>query len=90
MIIIDQNNGEQGEISRGIWILLLILFTTGRYISLPCKLFNKSTVVSLSAVVLVCISVVAPLDVVDSVIVEISVETINVKKAVSVTLTFGI
>ena len=60
-------------------MLSLILFTTGRHISLLCKLFNSSTVVFLSSVMLVCISVVAPLDVLDSVIVEMSVETINIK-----------
>ena len=47
--------------------------------SLPCKLFDNFTAVLLSSVVLVCITVVVPLNVVDSVIVEISVETINVK-----------
>ena len=46
--------------------------------ALPCKLFDNSADVSLSLVVLVCISVVAPLDVEDSIIVEMSVETANI------------
>ena len=73
-----------GEVKflQGIWnTRQLIVFTMGFNVYLPRKLVDNSAVDFLSSV---CISVVAPLDAEDSVIVETSAET-EITLTVSVT-----
>ena len=84
LFIIDKENVGRNEISKGLLnnnYCFCYCFCLLETIMFPYLVnnFDNSTAVCLSSVVLVCISVAAPLDVVDSVIVETPVETINVK-----------